>query len=86
MAKVTADRPINLSVAGVRFVDGEADTDDVGALAYFRRRSGYTVEAPKRRRASKKATAPTDKGDDKGDGGAADDPTADDAPDEEVDE
>lgn len=33
-------------VAGVEFADGVGETDDVGALAYFRRH-GYEVEAPK---------------------------------------
>lgn len=31
-------------VAGVSFVDGEGETDDAGALAYFRRH-GYGVDA-----------------------------------------
>lgn len=32
--------------ANVWFVDGEAHTDNAGALAYFRRRDGYTVVDP----------------------------------------
>jgi hypothetical protein len=56
MARVSAARPISRRVAGVLFRDGEAETEDPGALAYFRRRPGYTVEAaapPKKRRARK---------------------------------
>lgn len=55
MARVTATRPTTRRVAGASFVDGVAETDDPGALAYFRRRPGYTVDAapPKKRRARK---------------------------------
>lgn len=52
MAKVIALRPLNTTVAGVRFTDGEAITRNAGALAYFRRRDGYRVEdtpTPRRR-------------------------------------
>lgn len=33
-------------VANTWFVDGEAHTDNAGALAFFRRRDGYTVVDP----------------------------------------
>lgn len=46
MVKVIALRPLNGSVAGVRFVNGEAVTRNAGALAYFRRRDGYRLEEP----------------------------------------
>ncbi|WP_159042115.1 hypothetical protein [Streptomyces sp. TP-A0875] len=40
-------------VAGVRFADGRATTDDPAALAYFRRR-GYGVKAMSARKAPAK--------------------------------
>lgn len=65
MARVTAARPTNRRVAGVGFRDGQAETEDPGALAYFRRRPGYEVEdaPPKRKRRApqkKQEQAPQD--------------------------
>lgn len=56
MARVSAARPITRRVAGVHFRGGQAETEDPGALAYFRRRPGYEVEAapPKRKRRAQK--------------------------------
>jgi hypothetical protein len=54
MVKVTAEGELNATVAGVTFRNGEAETDNAGALAYFRRNARFTVEddQPKRRAAS----------------------------------
>lgn len=54
MPRVTCATPITRVVAGVAFRDGEADTDNASALAYFRRRDGYQVhDTPKRTRRSR---------------------------------
>ncbi len=48
MLKITAPRPVTAKVVGVAFVDGVATVDEVqhrAAVAYFRRRGGYVVQA-----------------------------------------
>lgn len=46
-------------VAGVHFADGTAETDDEGALAYFRRH-GYGITTPDQGTASDNASPPSD--------------------------
>ncbi|QIK63842.1 hypothetical protein G7068_13805 [Leucobacter viscericola] len=55
MAKIyTPVKGFTGNVAGVDFVNGEAETDDPRALAYFERH-GYKVESGKRPRAKTEA-------------------------------
>ena len=66
MPRVTSATPITRVVAGVAFRGGEANTDNPGALAYFRRRQGYTVHdpPPRRRRKRTQTTAQPESPDD----------------------
>lgn len=49
MAKVRAPKPYTGRIAGVWFEEGEADTDNPGSLAFFRRK-GYVIEQDKTKR------------------------------------
>lgn len=44
--RVIRDDGASGTFANTVFVDGEAHTENAGALAYFRRRDGYTVVDP----------------------------------------
>lgn len=45
------------TVAGVEFVDGRGETDNVAALAYFKRQ-GYDIQPDKPKPAAKKTAKP----------------------------
>lgn len=43
MAKIKANKKITGTMLGVRFKDGEAESDSPAALAFFRGKDGYKV-------------------------------------------
>lgn len=51
MYRVHAPRKVDATIAGVKFTDGVAETDDPAALAYFRRHP-YVIEALEARNAA----------------------------------